>query len=164
MFKWVKETHVYFIGIGGIGMSGLAEVLLAIGLKVSGSDIKESSTLEKLRSKGATIFVGHRGEQVEDATVVVYTSAVDEKNPEIMRAKELKLPLIQRAEMLSELMRLKYGIAIAGSHGKTTTTSFVATILRGVGQDPTHIIGGVVKYIYLGSSRLDILDMAVYFW
>lgn len=125
-------------------MSGIAEVLLDLGYKVSGSDLSTSAVTEHLKSKGAEIFQGHAAHQVEGATLVVYSSAIDPKNPEFARAIELQIPMIRRAEMLAELMRLKFGIAVAGSHGKTTTTSLVATIFQEAKLDATHIIGGIV--------------------
>ncbi len=126
-------------------MSGIAEVLLDLGYKVSGSDLNDSPVIDNLRNKGAEIFIGHAASNVTDATLIVYSSAIDNANPEVMRAQELKIPMIRRAEMLAELMRLKYGIAIAGSHGKTTTTSLVATIFQEAKLDATHIIGGIVS-------------------
>lgn len=145
MFNPLKDIKVHFIGIGGIGMSGIAEVLLSLGYKVSGSDISESATVEKLRRLGAEVFIGHKTENITDATVMVYSSAIDDTNPEVIAAKAKRLPIMRRAEMLAELMRLKKGLAIAGTHGKTTTTSFLATILQESKYDPTYIIGGVVK-------------------
>src|ERR1041385_4768762 len=121
MFAKIQRIHV--VGIGGIGMSGIAEVLLNLGYKVSGSDLKSSGVTQRLASLGAIVFEGHRSENVAGAEVVVVSSAVKDDNPEIVEAREQHIPVIQRAEMLSELMRLKYGIAIAGMHGKTTTTS-----------------------------------------
>lgn len=140
-----KEIKVHFVGIGGIGMSGIAETLLSLGHKVSGSDTTDSSNVKKLKKMGAEIFIGHREENVQNATVVVHTSAVNYSNPELSQAKKLGIPIIRRAEMLAELMRLKYGLAIAGTHGKTTTTSFLATILHECNLDPTYIIGGIVE-------------------
>lgn len=137
-------VRVHFIGIGGIGMSGIAEILLTLGYEVSGSDCSDSSTTHKLQSLGAKIFIGHTGTNVDDATVVIYSSAIKHSNPEIVSAKENNIPLMRRAEMLAELMRLKKGIAIAGTHGKTTTTSLLATILQESQYDPTYIIGGIV--------------------
>jgi UDP-N-acetylmuramate--alanine ligase len=145
MFNPRKDIKVHFIGIGGIGMSGIAEVLLSLGYKVSGSDIAESATVKKLKGLGAEVHLGHKSENLNDATVVVYSSAIDDTNPEIILAKAKRLPIMRRAEMLAELMRLKYGLAIAGTHGKTTTTSFLATILQESQYDPTYIIGGIVK-------------------
>src|SRR6266480_3780357 len=148
MFKRIQ--HIHFVGIGGIGMSGIAEVLLTLGYKVSGSDLKLSPVTQRLARLGATIFEGHRGENAEGAEEVVTSSAVSEHNPEVIAAAERHIPVIQRAEMLAELMRLKYGIAIAGMHGKTTTTSMVAAVLAAGGLDPTVIVGGRVDA--LGSN------------
>lgn len=145
MLGWLKTTKLHFIGIGGIGMSGIAEVLLDLGYKVSGSDLSSSPVTENLQKKGAEIFVGHRSSNVDGATLIVYSSAIDTKNPEVIRAQELEIPMIRRAEMLAELMRLKFGIAVAGSHGKTTTTSLIATIFQEAKLDATHIIGGIVR-------------------
>jgi UDP-N-acetylmuramate--alanine ligase len=142
MFARIQRIH--FVGIGGIGMSGIAEVLLNLGYKVSGSDLKPSAVTIRLAGLGATIFEGHRGENVTGAEVVVASSAIAADNPELMRAHELHVPVIQRAEMLAELMRLKYGIAIAGMHGKTTTTSMVAAVLAAGELDPTVVVGGRV--------------------
>ena len=141
---FAKIQRIHFVGIGGIGMSGIAEVLLNLGYKVSGSDLKSSAVTQRLAGFGATIFEGHRAENVSDAEVVVTSSAISADNPEVARAHELHIPVIQRAEMLSELMRLKYGIAIAGMHGKTTTTSMVAAVLAAGGLDPTVVVGGRV--------------------
>jgi UDP-N-acetylmuramate--alanine ligase len=145
MLDWPKTTKLHFIGIGGIGMSGIAEVLLDLGCKVSGSDLSSSGVTENLINKGAEIFLGHSASNVDGATLIIYSSAIDHKNPEVVRAKELEIPMIKRAEMLAELMRLKYGIAVAGSHGKTTTTSLIATIFHEAKLDSTFIIGGIVK-------------------
>src|SRR5262244_50334 len=141
---FAKIQRIHFVGIGGIGMSGIAEVLLNLGYKVSGSDLKNSAVTQRLASLGATIFEGHRAENVPGSEVVVTSSAIATDNPEVTQAHELHLPVIQRAEMLAELMRLKYGIAIAGMHGKTTTTSMVAAVLAGGGLDPTVVVGGRV--------------------
>src|SRR4051794_18798490 len=141
---FAKIQRIHFVGIGGIGMSGIAEVLLNLGYKVSGSDLKSSPVTQRLAGLGATIFEGHRVENVSDAEVVVTSSAISAENPEVARAHELHIPVIQRAEMLAELMRLKYGIAIAGMHGKTTTTSMVAAVLAAGGLDPTVVVGGRV--------------------
>jgi UDP-N-acetylmuramate--alanine ligase len=140
MFKKIK--HIHFVGIGGIGMSGIAEVLLNLGYRVSGSDMKESDTTERLRKLGGEISIGHRAENVASPHVVVISSAVKSDNVEVVAAREKQVPVIPRAEMLAELMRLKYGVAIAGAHGKTTTTSMVATVLAAGGIDPTVVIGG----------------------
>jgi UDP-N-acetylmuramate--alanine ligase len=141
---FAKIQRIHFVGIGGIGMSGIAEVLLNLGYKVSGSDLKSSPVTQRLAGLGATIFEGHRTENVSDAEVVVTSSAISAENSEVARAHELHIPVIQRAEMLAELMRLKYGIAIAGMHGKTTTTSMVAAVLAAGGLDPTVVVGGRV--------------------
>jgi UDP-N-acetylmuramate--alanine ligase len=145
MLGWLKTTRLHFIGIGGIGMSGIAEVLLDLGYQISGSDLNASSVTENLKNKGATIYIGHTASNVEGSTLIVYSSAINPLNPEFSRAIELKIPMIRRAEMLAELMRLKFGIAIAGSHGKTTTTSLIATIFQEAKLDATHIIGGIVS-------------------
>ena len=126
-------------------MSGIAEVLLDLGYSVSGSDLNSSPVVENLKSKGAEIFIGHRASNVEGTALIIYSSAIDNKNPEVIRAKQLQIPMIRRAEMLAELMRLKFGIAVAGSHGKTTTTSLIATIFHEANLDATYIIGGIVR-------------------
>ena len=141
---FATSQHAHFIGIGGIGMSGIAEILLNLGMKVSGSDLRRSPVTERLESFGATIYEGHKAAHVGGATVVVTSSAVSPSNPEVLEARARKIPVIQRAEMLAELMRLKYGIAIAGMHGKTTTTSMVAAVLAAGGLDPTVVVGGRV--------------------
>lgn len=145
MLGWLKTTKLHFIGIGGIGMSGIAEVLLDLGYHVSGSDLNASAVTENLQRKGAEIHIGHKASNVEGTSLIVYSSAIDPKNPEVIRATELEIPMIRRAEMLAELMRLKFGIAVAGSHGKTTTTSLIATIFNEAKQDATFIIGGIVR-------------------
>ncbi|HPX61394.1 MAG TPA: UDP-N-acetylmuramate--L-alanine ligase [Deltaproteobacteria bacterium] len=142
-----KIEKIHFVGIGGIGMSGIAEVLLNLGYKVSGSDLRSSDTTERLASIGGEIFIGHAAGNINSADVVVISSAVHEDNPEVVEAKRLHVPVIPRAEMLSELMRMKYGIAIAGTHGKTTTTSMAASILGHAGIDPTIVIGGKLNAI-----------------
>ena len=138
-------TRIHMVGIGGIGMSGIAEVLLTLGYSVSGSDTKPSTITERLQDLGATIFEDHQAENVEGAHVVVISSAVRADNPEVAEAHKRKIPVIPRAEMLAELMRLKYGIAVAGAHGKTTTTSMVASILAAAHLDPTFVVGGRVN-------------------
>lgn len=140
-----KIRHIHFVGIGGIGMSGIAEVLMNLGYAISGSDMKSSEITNQLISKGAKITIGHDAKNVTGANVVVYSNAVSSENPEIRKAKESKIPVIPRAEMLAELMRLKYGIAIAGTHGKTTTTSMAAIVLTYAGLDPTIVIGGRLR-------------------
>ncbi len=141
---FAKIQRIHFVGIGGIGMSGIAEVLLTLGYKVSGSDLKGSAVTERLAHLGAIIFEGHRAENITSAEVVVTSSAISRGNPEVTAARAQHIPVIQRAEMLAELMRLKYGIAIAGMHGKTTTTSMVAAVLAAGGLDPTVVVGGRV--------------------
>jgi UDP-N-acetylmuramate--alanine ligase len=141
---FAKIQRIHFVGIGGIGMSGIAEVLLNLGYKVSGSDLKSSAVTSRLAGLGATIFEGHAAANISDAEVVVTSSAIATENPEVVEAHNLHVPVIQRAEMLAELMRLKYGIAIAGMHGKTTTTSMVAAVLAAGGLDPTVVVGGRV--------------------
>jgi UDP-N-acetylmuramate--alanine ligase len=141
---FAKAQRVHFIGIGGIGMSGIAEILLNLQYPVSGSDLRRSSVTERLATLGATVFEGHAAANVVGASVVVVSSAVHEGNPEVIEARSRKIPVILRAEMLAELMRLKYGIAIAGMHGKTTTTSMVASVLTAGGLDPTVVVGGRV--------------------
>jgi UDP-N-acetylmuramate--alanine ligase len=141
---FAKAQRVHFIGIGGIGMSGIAEILLNLHYPVSGSDLRRSAVTERLATLGATVFEGHAAANVVGASVAVISSAVHENNPEVIEARARKIPVIQRAEMLAELMRLKYGIAIAGMHGKTTTTSMVASVLTAGGLDPTVVVGGRV--------------------
>ncbi len=147
---FAPSQRVHFIGIGGIGMSGIAEILLTMGYTVSGSDLKASGATERLAGLGATIFVGHRESNAAACDVVVASSAVSSANPEVQEARRRKTPVILRAEMLAELMRLKYGIAVAGMHGKTTTTSMIAAVLAGGGLDPTVVVGGRVDA--LGSN------------
>ncbi len=145
MFNQYRIIH--FVGIGGIGMSGIAEVLYNLGYEVTGSDIRESDTTTRLRKLGIKIFIGHDEKNIENAHVVVISSAVSQSNPEVTAAKDRAVPVIPRAEMLAELGRLKYGVLVAGAHGKTTTTSLIATILGEGGLDPTVVIGGKLKAI-----------------
>jgi UDP-N-acetylmuramate--alanine ligase len=147
---FAKIQRVHFVGIGGIGMSGIAEVLLNLGYRVSGSDLKSSAITQRLATLGAVIFEGHAAENIPGSEVLVTNSAIAPDNPEVAEARKLHIPVIQRAEMLAELMRLKYGIAIAGMHGKTTTTSMVAAVLAAGGLDPTVVVGGRVDA--LGSN------------
>jgi UDP-N-acetylmuramate--alanine ligase len=147
---FAKIQRIHFVGIGGIGMSGIAEVLLNLGYKISGSDLKSSTVTQRLVSLGATIHDGHAASNVANVDVVVISSAVSVDNPEVAEARRLHIPVIPRAEMLAELMRLKYGIAVAGMHGKTTTTSMVAAVLAAGGLDPTVVVGGRVDA--LGSN------------
>ena len=152
-----KIDRVHFVGIGGIGMSGIAEVLLNLGFKITGSDLRKTETTERLEQLGAQIFYGHREENVHDVDVVVVSSAVKSDNPEVQKARELFIPVIQRAEMLAELMRIKYSVAVAGAHGKTTTTSLISSVLGQAGIDPTCVIGGKLNSLgsnaKLGSSK-----------
>ncbi len=147
-----KKYHIHFVGIGGIGMSGIAELLLNLGYKVSGSDLRRSEITDRLQSFGGAIYEGHSAGQIAGADVVVVSSAIDKSNPEVMAALKASIPVIPRAEMLAELMRLKYSIAVAGAHGKTTTTNLVASVLAGGGLDPTVVVGGKLKSI--GSNAL----------
>jgi UDP-N-acetylmuramate--alanine ligase len=149
-----KPQHVHFVGIGGIGMSAIAEVLLTLGYQVSGSDLRLSPITERLAQLGAAIQLGHRAENVEGARAVVVTSALDSTNPEVAEARLRQIPVIPRGELLAELMRLKFGIAIAGSHGKTTTTSMVASILNAAGMDPTVVVGGRVAAMEGSNARV----------
>jgi UDP-N-acetylmuramate-alanine ligase len=132
-FLFAPTQRIHFIGIGGIGMSGIAEILLTMGYVVSGSDLRRSAVTERLVGLGARVFEGHAAANAAASDVVVTSSAVSKDNPEVVEARARKIPVIQRAEMLAELMRLKYGIAVAGMHGKTTTTSMIAAVLAGVG-------------------------------
>jgi UDP-N-acetylmuramate--alanine ligase len=147
MYRRGRIQHIHFVGIGGIGMSGIAEVLLNLGYHISGSDIKETEVTRRLQILGCEIFYGHRKENVKEADVVVVSSAIRQSNPEVEVAEQRLIPVIPRAEMLAELMRMKVGIAIAGTHGKTTTTSLIATVLAAGGLDPTVVIGGRLNSI-----------------
>jgi UDP-N-acetylmuramate--alanine ligase len=161
MFRQIQ--HVHFVGIGGIGMSGIAEVLVNLGFRVSGSDQKRSSVTDRLQHLGVSFAEGHSGDNISDAQVVVRSTAVRDDNPEIIEAHRRSIPVIPRAEMLAELMRLKpHSVAVAGSHGKTTTTSMVATVLGHAGLDPTIVVGGVVgafgSNAHLGKSDLMVVE------
>ena len=145
---------IHFVGIGGIGMSGIAEVLLNLGYEVSGSDIKLSPITERLLSLGARIFEGHAASHIAGAKALVVSSAIADQNPEVREARRLGIPVIPRGEMLAELMRLKFGIAVAGSHGKTTTTSMIATILNQAGKDPTVVVGGRIGILGGSNARI----------
>src|SRR6476661_5609043 len=164
--QYVKEMffrpqHLHFTGIGGIGMSGIAEVLLNLGYHISGSDVKLSPITERLQSLGARVFEGHAASNIEGARALVVSSAVDEQNPEVQEARRMQIPVIPRGELLAELMRLKYGIAVAGSHGKTTTTSMTATILNYAGLDPTVVVGGRVGTMGGSNARVGHSDFLV---
>jgi UDP-N-acetylmuramate--alanine ligase len=156
-----KPQHIHFTGIGGIGMSGIAEVLLNLGYQISGSDLKLTPITERLAALGATVYEGHAARHVAGAKALVVSSAVDPQNPELVEARRLGIPVIPRGELLAELMRLKYGIAIAGSHGKTTTTSMVATILSDAGLDPTVVVGGRVGTMGGSNARVGHSDFLV---
>ncbi|NIL94549.1 MAG: UDP-N-acetylmuramate--L-alanine ligase [Woeseiaceae bacterium] len=146
MIKRMRRIHcVHFVGIGGSGMSGIAEVMLSLGYQVQGSDLKANKQTRRLEEQGATVFIGHAAKNILKADAVVVSSAVDETNPEVAAARERLMPVVQRAEMLAELMRFRYSIAVAGTHGKTTTTSLVASVLAEGGLDPTFVIGGRLK-------------------
>ena len=146
MFRHVKKLH--FVGIGGIGMSGIAELLINQGFKITGSDINDSKVIQNLKDKGADIFKGHHKNNITDAEVLVYSSAVNEDNPEIIAAHEKNIPIIRRAEMLGELIALKEtSIGVAGTHGKTSTSSMVGAMLSQARLDPTLVVGGLVRNI-----------------
>ena len=160
MFSSIRKLH--FIGIGGIGMSGIAEILIDQGFTVSGSDRAESENTERLTSLGAHVFIGHAAENLEpDVDVCVYSSAVPPDNPEIVAAHQRKIPVIRRAEMLAEVMRLKYGIGVAGTHGKTTTTSMISLVLIEGGVDPTVIVGGRLRGLAGSNARMGKGDFIV---
>lgn len=152
-----KVKQIHFVGIGGAGMNGIAEVLRNEGYEISGSDIAESAVTAHLRSRGIEVFIGHKESNVEGASVVVLSSAIKKNNPEWLRAVELRIPVVRRAEMLAELMRYRFGIAVAGTHGKTTTTSLISSIYAEAGRDPTFVIGGLLNSAgvnaRLGSGR-----------
>jgi len=149
---------LHFVGIGGAGMNGIAQVMLNLGYAVSGSDIKANAATDRLAEQGATIYIGHAAEQVAAADAIVISSAVGEDNPEVMAARERRIPVVPRAEMLAEIMRFRYGVAVAGTHGKTTTTSLVASLLIDGGLDPTYVIGGKLNaagsYAHLGEGEV----------
>jgi UDP-N-acetylmuramate--alanine ligase len=156
-----RRQHLHFTGIGGIGMSGIAEVLLNLGYTISGSDVKLSPITERLAGLGARVFEGHAASNIAGARALVISSAVDEQNPEALEARRLQIPVIPRGELLAELMRLKYGIAVAGSHGKTTTTSMTAAILNHAGLDPTVVVGGRVGAMGGSNARVGHSDFLV---
>ena len=149
-FNKIKKLHL--VGIGGSGMSGIAEILLSMGYPVSGSDIAESPVIERLRELGALVNIGHRPDNLNNCDAIIISSAIGQDNPEVSHAHSMKLPVIRRAEMLGELMRMKFGIGIAGTHGKTSTTSMVGTVLTGGGLDPTIIVGGILSKLGGGAQ------------
>ena len=140
-----RNYHIHFVGIGGIGMSGIAESLINLGYTVSGSDLKLSPITQRLEKKGAQIFQGHAKNQIQGANIIVTSTAISERNPEVIQARQMVIPIIPRAEMLAELMRMKYSIAVSGAHGKTSTTAMISQILNTAGLDPTVIIGGLLQ-------------------
>lgn len=142
---WHRINRIHFVGIGGAGMSGIAEVLLNLGYQVSGSDLKENSVTRRLAKQGAQVMIGHAAQNITDCDVVVTSSAVNQENPEVQAARTARIPVVPRAEMLAELMRFRFGIAVAGTHGKTTTTSLTASLLAEGGLDPTFVIGGLLN-------------------
>ncbi|MDQ7784653.1 MAG: UDP-N-acetylmuramate--L-alanine ligase [Desulfomonilaceae bacterium] len=158
LFKRVKDVH--FVGVGGVGMSGIAEILLALGFGVSGSDLVDSGTTKRLRELGARVWIGHSADHLEKADCVVVSSAITSENPEIVSARERRIPVIPRAEMLAELMRMQTSIAVAGMHGKTTTTSMIAAVLTEAGLDPTVLIGGKLDHLG-GGAHLGHGDLLV---
>ncbi len=141
----MRVSHLYFVGIGGSGMNGIAQVMINLGYRVSGSDLSDNAAVQQLRSMGATVYQGHEAEQIEDCDAVVVSTAIRDDNPEVLYAREKRIPVVPRAEMLAELMRFRYGIAVAGTHGKTTTTSLVTSLLAEGGLDPTFVIGGLLN-------------------
>ena len=140
-----RINRIHFVGIGGVGMGGIAEVLINLGYEVQGSDLRENSVTRRLAGLGARVVIGHDAAHISEADVIVVSSAVPEDNPEVVAAHEQRRPVVQRAEMLAELMRFRYAIAVAGTHGKTTTTSLVASVLAEGGADPTFVIGGLLN-------------------
>ena len=157
MIKRMRRIHsVHFVGIGGSGMSGIAEVMLSLGYAVQGSDLKPNKQTRRLEDQGAKVFIGHAAENIRDADAVVVSSAVDETNPEVAAAREQLMPVVSRAEMLAELMRFRYSIAVAGTHGKTTTTSLVASVLAEGGLDPTFVIDAGSGYQYRRRPHVDL--------
>ena len=155
-----KVRHIHFVGIGGAGMSGIAEVFFNLGYQISGSDLSASAVTDRLQALGAKVAIGHAAQHTEGADCLVLSSAVSADNPEVIAARARRIPLVPRAMMLAELMKLKQGIAVAGTHGKTTTTSLVASVLAAGGQDPTFVIGGLLNSAGV-NARLGSGDMIV---
>ncbi|MDG1034018.1 MAG: UDP-N-acetylmuramate--L-alanine ligase, partial [Luminiphilus sp.] len=157
-----RIQRIHFVGIGGSGMSGIAEVLTGLNYQVSGSDIAENSSIDRLRGLGISVAIGHKASHVEGADVLVVSSAINESNPEIKAARELRIPIVPRAEMLAELMRYRFSVAVAGTHGKTTTTSLIASLMAEAGLDPTFVIGGVLNNLgtnaQLGASEYLVVE------
>jgi len=157
-----RIKHIHFVGIGGAGMCGIAEVLKNQGYKVSGSDIKASNTTAQLEEKGIKVYIGHTADNIQNANVLVVSTAIDPENPEVKAAIESRTPVVRRAEMLGELMRYRHGIAVAGTHGKTTTTSLLTTMLAEENLDPTYVIGGLLNRTgvnaALGASRFIVAE------
>ena len=156
--NWMRRIdHVHFVGIGGVGMGGIAEVMINLGYSVTGSDMSRNALVERLEKLGAKVYAHHHADNVAGVDVVVVSSAISADNPEVIAARDGRIPVIRRAEMLGELMRFKQGIAVAGTHGKTTTTSLVASLLSEGGMDPTYVIGGKLNSsstnAYLGQSE-----------
>ena len=160
MMRRIQRIH--FVGIGGSGMSGIAEVLAGLNYQVSGSDIAENSSIDRLRDLGVSVAIGHRASHVEGADVLVVSSAINQSNPEVKAARELRIPIVPRAEMLAELMRYRFSVAVAGTHGKTTTTSLIASLMAEAGLDPTFVIGGVLNNLgtnaQLGASEYLVVE------
>ena len=160
MMRRIQRIH--FVGIGGSGMSGIAEVLAGLNYQVSGSDIAENSSIDRLRGLGVSVAIGHRASHVEGADVLVVSSAINQSNPEVKAARELRIPIVPRAEMLAELMRYRFSVAVAGTHGKTTTTSLIASLMAEAGLDPTFVIGGVLNNLgtnaQLGASEYLVVE------
>ena len=157
-----KVKHIHFVGIGGSGMSGIAEVLLNLDYKISGSDLSDSTTTKRLSSLGATVYIGHAGHYIESADAVVTSSVIKSDNPEVLAARANNIPVVPRAIMLAELLKLRQGIGVAGTHGKTTTTSLIASVLAQAGMDPTFIIGGKLEaagsHAKLGSGEFIVVE------
>ena len=162
MLSLLKNKKIHIVGIGGIGMSAIAEILVSYGCTITGSDMSGGDNITKLQKMGVTVFIGHKGSNVNDCELLVHSSAVKSDNPEVLAALEQGITVLRRSQILSDIMKLKNGVAIAGTHGKTTTTSLVATILKSASIDPTYIIGGIVKnlsgHAYVGEGDLFVVE------